>query len=156
MIWLILGLGCFLYCQWAPSEESVVENYWLKGDTLLIRISDGTGWRLDIYREGRGSIRYGRHPNNMLTFENASFQFETLQWQLAADTKKQEKTTSFRSAKISYLLSHSQQEQTEILRDIPLGKELFSLAFYAGLNQEGNLRAKRRMLKLFRSKPPFG
>jgi len=83
MFWLMPGLVCFAACRWAPSPDSSVESHWLKGDTLLIRLNDGAGWRLDIYRDGRGNIRYGRHPNNMLPFERIGLNFDTIRRQLA-------------------------------------------------------------------------
>jgi hypothetical protein len=155
MFWIMLGLACFAYCQWTPTSESMVENYWLKGDTLLIRLKDGTGWQLDLYREGRGSIRYGRHPNNTLTFESIGFQFDSIRRQLAGAHRK-EKTSGFRLARVAYLISDTAIEKNEVLHDTDLGKELFDIAFEASINSEGDLRAKKRLLKLFRNSPPFG
>jgi hypothetical protein len=157
MTWLILGLGCFSACQWAPSSESTVENYWLTGDTILIILRDGSGWRLDLYQEGRGNIRYGRHPNNMLTFEQTGLDFDSVRWRLAGSYTSKKKTGVFhRPPRIAFLSSDAESEESKILNDTELGREIFELAIEAGLNGQADLRAKRRMLKLFRSKPPFG
>lgn len=156
MIWLVLGVGSTLSCQWAPSSESTVENYWLKGDTVLIRLRDGAGWRLDIYQEGRGSIRYGRHPNNMLTFEKVGLDFDSLRRRLVVNRVKTHHPPLFHPPRIAFLFSDTENEQSEILEDIELGREIFDLAFEASLNGKGDLRSKRRMLKLFKTNPPFG
>lgn len=157
MTWLILGIGMLSSCQWAPSAESTVENYWLTGDTILIRLRDGSGWRLDLYQEGRGNIRYGRHPNNMLTFDQARFDFDSICWRLAGSQGKLNKKSLFRKPpRIAFLNSDSGNEESEILRNTDLGREIFELAIEAGLNGQDDLRAKRRMLKLFRTNPPFG
>jgi hypothetical protein len=155
LILLALGLGAFFCCQWVPSGGSTVENYWLKGDTLLIRLSDGTGWELEIYREGRGDIRYGRHPNNVLTFDDLGLHFDSLRRHLAGSHKKV-KSKAFRPARVAYLVSDQLDEHTEILDNAELGMELFRIAFEAGLQGTGDLRAKRRMHKLFLTRPPFG
>ncbi|PHN01305.1 hypothetical protein CRP01_37735 [Flavilitoribacter nigricans DSM 23189 = NBRC 102662] len=156
MTWLILGLGFLFGCQWTPSSESTVENYWLKGDTVLIRLRDGSGWRLDLYQEGRGSVRYGRHPNNILTFERTGFDFDSLRWRLTDSHDRSQKPGVFRRPpRIAFLLNDTEREESEILQDIDLGREVFELAFEAGLNGKADLRAKRRMLKLFRNNPPF-
>lgn len=155
MILLLVGLGIFFCCQWVPSGGSTVENYWLHGDTLLIRLSDGTGWEMEVYREGRGDIRYGRHPNNVLTFEQLGLHFDSLCRHLEGSHKK-EKNKSFRPARVAYLVSDAKDEHTEILNNLELGKELFQIAFEAGLEGKGDLRAKRRMHKLFLTRPPFG
>lgn len=157
MTWLILGLGILFSCQWTPSSESTVENYWLKGDTVLIRLRDGSGWRLDLYQEGRGSIRYGRHPNNMLSFERTGFDFDSLRWRLADSYSNSNNQGVFRRpARIAFLLNDQDSEESKVLKDIELGREVFELAFEASLNGKGDLRAKRRMLKLFKTNPPFG
>lgn len=157
MTWLILGLGFVSSCQWTPSSESTVENYWLTGDTILIRLRDGSGWRLDLYQEGRGNIRYGRHPNNMLTFEQTGFDFDSLRWRLAGSRDKEQKRSFFRRpARIAFLISDTESEESELLKNTELGRKVFKVALEAGLNGKGDLRAKRRMLKLYRQNPPFG
>jgi hypothetical protein len=157
MTWLILGVGFLLSCQWTPSSESTVENYWLKGDTILIRLRDGSGWRLDLYQEGRGSIRYGRHPNNILTFEQTGFNFDSIRWRLAGSLTNHKHQGVFRRPpRIAFLLNDRDNEESQILKDIDLGREVFERAFEASLNGKGDLRAKRRMLKLFKTNPPFG
>lgn len=157
MIWLILGLGCIVSCQWTPSSESTVENYWLRGDTILIRLRDGSGWRLDIYQEGQGNIRYGPHPNNTLTFEQVGLDFDSLRRRLAGSHVKKSQQSSFRPpARIAFLIGGIDREQSEVLKNIDLGRELFDMAMEAGMNGKGDLRAKRRMLKMFRANPPFG
>lgn len=120
-----------------------------------MRLSDGTGWLLDIYREGGGNIRYGRHPNNTLTFEKAGFNFDSLQRSLSI-TRAGEKRPAFCPARVAYLRPGQEEADTEILRNLQLGQELFDRAIEASLNGNGDLRAKRRMLKLFRTNPPFG
>ena len=152
---ILLGLVICFACQWTPSSDSIVENYWLKGDTLLIRVSDGFGWRLDIYREGHGNIRYGRHPNNKVAFENLDLSFDALLRHLARNKQKEYKP-QLRQARITYLISGIEIEHTELLNDAELGKELFEIAFEASLNGRDNLRSKRRMLKMFKTNPPFG
>lgn len=121
----------------------------------MIRLSDGTGWELEIYREGRGDIRYGRHPNNVLTFDQLGWHFDSLRRHLAGSHKK-DKHNLFRMARVEYLISDGADKHTEILNNLELGKELFQIAFEAGLESKGDLRAKRRMHKLFLSRPPFG
>lgn len=157
MTWLILGLGIFSSCQWTPSSESTVENYWLTSDTILIRLRDGSGWRLDLYQEGRGNIRYGRHPNNMLAFEQTGFDFDSLRRRLVDSRDKKQKRGLFRRpARIAFLVSDTENEESEILKDMEFGREVFEVALEAGLNGKGDLRAKRRILKLYRQQPPFG
>lgn len=155
MILLALGLGALFCCQLVPSGESRVENYWLRGDTLLIRLSDGTGWKLEIYREGRGDIRYGRHPNNVLTFDRLDWHFDSLRRHLAGSHKKSHQKL-FRPAKVEYVVSDEANEHIEVFHNLELGQELFRVAFEAGLEGRGDLRAKRRMHKLFLTRPPFG
>lgn len=93
----------------------------------------------------------------MLTFEQTGFDFDSLRWRLAGSRDKEQKRSFFRRpARIAFLISDTESEESELLKNTELGRKVFKVALEAGLNGKGDLRAKRRMLKLYRQNPPFG